>query len=101
MKKHVRFRKGLDSYPQGSSHHLPVELADLFIKSGVAEEVDCRPVEPVVEPVIEDPPVVEPVKEEPPAVEVEVEPAADEAEAEVSETETDADTATTTRKRRK
>ena len=89
MKVHVRFRQGLDAYPKGTSHYLPDDLADHYIRAGVAELVDNVPAVVVV------------TEPKPPAVEVEETPAADEPEAEVSETETDADTATTTRSKRR
>jgi hypothetical protein len=91
VKKHIRFRRGLDAYKHGTSHHLPVELAEMYIKAGVAEEVDSVPAKPVVEP----------VKDDPPAVETKEEPAADEPEADATEVETDDDTTKTTSRRRR
>lgn len=55
MKIHVRFKQGLDAYPKGTSHHLPEELADHYLRAGVAERVDVVPrpavvVEKVIKP---------------------------------------------------
>lgn len=44
MFQHVRFRKSFESYKQGQSYRLPLDLADMYVKAGVAECVDHVPV---------------------------------------------------------
>lgn len=44
---HIRFRKSFASYEQGKGYNLPEELAQSYLKAGVAEVVDHVP--PAVE----------------------------------------------------
>lgn len=48
MKLHIRFKKSFDAYQAGKSYFLPDDIASIYIKAGVAEQVDFvpQPVEP-------------------------------------------------------
>lgn len=48
MNVHIRFRKSFESYRQGESHRLPDDIADIYLRAGVAELVDHVPVKEAV-----------------------------------------------------
>lgn len=63
MNVHIRFRKSFESYEQGQRYRLPDDIADIYLRAGVAEIVDHVPavVAQVSEP---EPEVSEPEPEE-------------------------------------
>lgn len=43
MTTHIRFNQAFASYEKGKAYHLPPELADMYLKAGVAVQVDYVP----------------------------------------------------------